>query len=71
MTVELSNELEIMPLTPTHLFAPLALHALILVIATSAWLAELCCGIVISRRRIGVSRIFHGVMNVQPIRVQP
>lgn len=68
MTVELSNELEIMPLTPTHLFAPLALHALILVIATSAWLAELCCGIGISRRRNGVSSI---TMNVQPIRVQP
>ena len=71
MTVELSNELEILPLTPTHLFGPLVLHTLILVLATLAWLTELCCGIALTRRRNGVSGIIHRVLNVKPIHVQP
>ena len=71
MTVKLSNKLEILPLTPTHLFGPLVLHTLILVLATLAWMAELSCGIGITRRRNGVSRITQSILIVKPIRVQP
>lgn len=42
MNVELSDEPEILPLTPTHIIGPLVLLASCLVLAFFVWLAELC-----------------------------
>ena len=52
MNIELSDEPEIVPLTPAHLFGPLVLHALILVLAGFVWLAELFFGLIQRRKHI-------------------
>ena len=52
MEVELSDEPELTPLSLTHVFGPIALHVLILALATLVWLGELCFGFVQSRGRM-------------------
>ena len=71
VTVEISDVPEIAPLTLTHLFGPMVLHALILALATLVWLAELCYRIGQKRKRNQVSKINRPITVVQPIGVQP
>ena len=70
LTVEHSDAPEIAPLTLEHLAGPMALHALILVLATLVWLAELCCGIGQKKRGNQVSKINRPIVIVKPGRAQ-
>ena len=65
--VKVSSDVpEIAPLTLTHLAGPLALHALILALATLVWLAELCYVIWQKRKRNRASQIKQSLTVVQP-----
>ena len=58
MEVEFSDKPEWTQLTVIHLQGPLGLHALILILATFVWLAELCLGTVHERKNM-VTKINH------------
>ena len=65
VTVKLSDELELVPLTLSHVQGPLVLHVLILGLATLVWLAELCIDIWQRMRRNRLSKITHARVNVR------
>ena len=52
MEVEFSDKPELAQLTVNHMQGPLGLHALILVLATLVWLAELCLGAIKQRMNL-------------------
>ena len=70
LTVEHSDAPEIAPLTLEHLVGPMALHGLILALATLVWLVELCCGIGQKKRGNQVREMNRPILIVKPRRVQ-
>ena len=52
MEVDFSDLPELEPLTLLPLQGPLALHALILILATLVWFAELCMGTLRERKKL-------------------
>ena len=70
LTVEHSDVPEIAPLNLEHLAGPMALHALVLALATLVWLAELCCGIWQKKRGNQVREMNRPILIVKPRRVQ-